>query len=338
MDDRLNELDRRWRQTGAVDDRARILREQVRCGQLRQTERELLAYLLDDAARLALDAPEPAWISSLASLRQRMATIPEPRFARLIDLVVTDSPDDRRRLGPRLDRLACAGVDAARRLLLSWFPALTAVVGISEPACRLRAFLLEHAWSSSCVLLLGESGVGHRVAATAIHALSGREQYEELQGSVMTEELFAQQLAETSDRLTRDATLYLPYVCGGGPWEDPILDICDETGCRLIVGDGDPRTPYSARLEARLSATLTIPPLRERLDDLPPLTVAFLSERAVDAHLTEEHFDAMRRYTWPGNVRELLNVLEAIVGWASEGGTDAGTVLLEWLDRRPATD
>ena len=64
--------------------------------------------------------------------------------------------------------------------------------------------------------------------------------------------------------------------------------------------------------------TLTVPPLRERLEDIPDLARAFLerSRRGLGRHVTgfrPEAMEALRRHKWPGNVRELINVIERAV-------------------------
>ncbi len=64
--------------------------------------------------------------------------------------------------------------------------------------------------------------------------------------------------------------------------------------------------------------TLTVPPLRERLEDLPDLARAFLerSRRQLGRNVVAfrpDAMDAMQRHHWPGNVRELINVIERAV-------------------------
>jgi DNA-binding NtrC family response regulator len=73
---------------------------------------------------------------------------------------------------------------------------------------------------------------------------------------------------------------------------------------------------FRADLFYRLSVvTLTIPPLRERREDIPELVESYIGHlRArVGRHvegITEEALDALVLYEWPGNVRELINVIE----------------------------
>jgi transcriptional regulator with PAS, ATPase and Fis domain len=65
--------------------------------------------------------------------------------------------------------------------------------------------------------------------------------------------------------------------------------------------------------------TITVPPLRERLEDIPILATKLLSQIRVDLKLdkdptiSKQVMNALRAYSWPGNVRELRNVLERAV-------------------------
>ena len=64
--------------------------------------------------------------------------------------------------------------------------------------------------------------------------------------------------------------------------------------------------------------TIWLPPLRERVDDIPSLSEYFLSRHASDAQvetpvLTEEAKEVLKTYSWPGNVRELANTLQKAI-------------------------
>jgi two-component system response regulator PilR (NtrC family) len=76
---------------------------------------------------------------------------------------------------------------------------------------------------------------------------------------------------------------------------------------------------------------LTLPPLRERLDDLPLLVDAILARLAGPggARLGPGVLDALRSYAFPGNVRELENVLERALAFADDGVIEAGDLLLK---------
>ena len=63
---------------------------------------------------------------------------------------------------------------------------------------------------------------------------------------------------------------------------------------------------------------LTMPPLRERQEDVPLLTMFFLEKYARKlgrpiSHVTEETMSRLCAYSWPGNIRELQNVVERAV-------------------------
>jgi two-component system response regulator PilR (NtrC family) len=76
---------------------------------------------------------------------------------------------------------------------------------------------------------------------------------------------------------------------------------------------------------------LTLPPLRERLDDLPLLADAILARLAGpgNARLGAGVLDALRGYAFPGNVRELENVLERALAFANDGVIEVGDLLLK---------
>lgn len=62
---------------------------------------------------------------------------------------------------------------------------------------------------------------------------------------------------------------------------------------------------------------LSIPPLRDRKDDIYPIAEAmaerFKSEHPSNAVITHEHYEIMHAYSWPGNIRELRNIVERLL-------------------------
>jgi transcriptional regulator with PAS, ATPase and Fis domain len=84
----------------------------------------------------------------------------------------------------------------------------------------------------------------------------------------------------------------------------------------------------------RVSVTsLSIPPLRDRADDIPALVERFAREAARKHGLAVKHFSdevlaAFERYSWPGNVRELRNVVESMVVL-----TEGDVILLDTLPK-----
>src|SRR4029078_4706837 len=89
--------------------------------------------------------------------------------------------------------------------------------------------------------------------------------------------------------------------------------------------------------------SVTIPPLRERREDIPPLAKYFVARYAKDMKhpnltIQANAIEALRRYDWPGNVRELANVIERSVVLAASDVITANDLTLEAEDGngRPA--
>ncbi len=76
---------------------------------------------------------------------------------------------------------------------------------------------------------------------------------------------------------------------------------------------------------------VSLPPVRERLEDLPALIAAFYGGRGADpGPIDGDNFDKLRQHAWPGNVRELRNVLER--AWAMSGGQVKFRDLRMWVE------
>jgi two-component system response regulator PilR (NtrC family) len=95
-----------------------------------------------------------------------------------------------------------------------------------------------------------------------------------------------------------------------------------------LVDNGQFRQDLFYRLNV---IELTLPPLRERLDDLPLLADAILARLAGpgNARLGAGVLDALRGYAFPGNVRELENVLERALAFANDGVIEIGDLSLK---------
>ena len=87
-----------------------------------------------------------------------------------------------------------------------------------------------------------------------------------------------------------------------------------------VVNDGVFRSDLLYRING---FQISLPPLRERPEDIDPLARHLLKQIAgtTPPDLTEEAFTALRLYAWPGNVRQLKNCLERAV-ILSNNGTD----------------
>jgi len=209
--------------------------------------------------------------------------------------------------------------------------------------------------SDSPVFLQGESGVGKELFARAIHRLSPRNDgsFVAQNGGALTDTLIESELfghSRGSFTGARDERVGLVELAHGGTFFlDEVGDLTPMLQVRLLrvlqdrqirrVGENRLR-PVDFRLvtathrdmEEQVRAgrfrldlwyriqgvSLRIPPLRERLMDIPVLATAFLLEGAERASLPMRSVsaDALRalcRYRWPGNVRELENEIGRIL-------------------------
>jgi len=176
------------------------------------------------------------------------------------------------------------------------------------------------------VLISGESGTGKSLIARAIHDFSDRRTLP-----------FVTVTASDLQDIEGPARV-LARAKGGSVLFDEIGDIDMESQARIVrmmdsPGDHVPR--FMATSQSNLSqameqgkmrqdlyyllggATIEVPSLRERVDDIPLLAEHFLfrSERdgAPKRRLSRDSVELMRAYSWPGNVRQLENAIRRLV-------------------------
>jgi DNA-binding NtrC family response regulator len=229
-------------------------------------------------------------------------------------------------------------------------PAETAIIGHSAAILGLHETIRQIAALDTPVLITGETGTGKELVAAALHRQGTRagKPFVAINCSAISETLLESELFghergsftgadRTTHGLFEDAgegTLLLDEIGDVSPRLQAVLLRVLESGeiraigstrsrqihCRILaatnadlerrVAEGSFRQDMLYRLQ-RL--TIHIPPLRERREDILPLTRHFLDEgRAAGTHATvSPAFSAtMRTYDWPGNVRELRNVIE----------------------------
>jgi len=224
------------------------------------------------------------------------------------------------------------------------------LVGNAPPMRSLYAIMRRVGPSRANVLIAGESGSGKELVARTLHDLSPRRKKPflpvncgALTPTLMESELFGHERGSFTgaDRRHRG---YFERADGGTLFLDEITEMPAELQVKLLrvletgritgVGREDPvtvdvrvlaatnRDPAVAVSEGRLREDLyyrlkvlqvEVPPLRDRLDDLPLLVEWFLREiserEGRQKRLGEDAFRALERHQWPGNVRELRNVL-----------------------------
>ncbi len=205
------------------------------------------------------------------------------------------------------------------------------------------------------VLILGESGTGKEVLARYIHSLSRRAEgpflpvnVSALPADLVESELFGYKKGAFTGadrdkpglfRQASQGTLFLDEIGDLPlPLQPKLLRVLES---REVLPLGETRpVPVDVRviaatnqnLEERIARgqfrqdlfyrlnviTLRLPPLRERLEDLPALVEHFLDLHSEQyglprKHLTEEAMAVLHSHTWPGNIRELAHVLARAV-------------------------
>ena len=225
------------------------------------------------------------------------------------------------------------------------------MVGQSEPIRSVKRFVERVAPSDSTVMVYGESGTGKELVARAIHARSTRHEGPfirvncgALPEGLLDSELFGHERgAFTGAAKQRRGRFEL--ADSGTLFLDEIATINEATQVRLLrvlqerelerVG-GEETIMVDVRIVAATNTTaedllaqgfredlfyrlhvvpVTIPPLRDRKDDIPLLAEHFLGKlkRRTRSGVTAIDHAAMERlveYDWPGNVRQLENVVE----------------------------
>ncbi len=237
--------------------------------------------------------------------------------------------------------------------------AFHALVGGSAPMRAVYRLLEKAAAVDATVLLTGETGTGKELAARAIHFQSSRRERRfvpvncgALPGELVESELFGHARGAFTGAATAKLGLF-EEAQGGTLFLDEVGELPLAAQVKLNralqekeirrVGDTQPvavdvrviaATNRDLREEVKAGRfredlfyrlhvfAVTLPPLRERPEDVPLLAAHFLEKHARAARRTLHGFapEAMRRlagHPWPGNVRELENVIERAVAVAA---------------------
>ena len=236
------------------------------------------------------------------------------------------------------------------------------IVGSSPVVSNMQRLIDKAAQADAPVLITGENGVGKELVARQIHYLSHRkaEPLVIVNCPAIPEPLFEAELfghrrgaftGATAERAGRfeaagSGTLFLdeigdlpPALQGkllrvleNGQYEKIGSDETITAQCRLIAAtnrdlkDMIRQSKFREDLFYRLNViAIQVPPLRERAEDIPPLTEFFLAESQADTQyrFSPDAIGRLTSYDWPGNIRQLKNIIQQIV-FACDAGEISG--------------
>ncbi|MGB6787349.1 MAG: sigma-54 dependent transcriptional regulator [Candidatus Acidiferrales bacterium] len=229
------------------------------------------------------------------------------------------------------------------------------ILGDSVPMKALRQQIALTAPTNGRVLIYGESGTGKELVARALHAQSSRSNgpFVEVNCAAIPEELIESELfghrKGSFTGASEDKTGKFQKADAGTLFLDEVGDMSLKTQSKVLraleeqrvepIGSNEmvsvdvrviaatnkkleeeiARNAFREDLFYRLNVIpFTVPPLRDRVEDVPTLARHFLAEfnRAYGRKpkdLTPAAMDVLIRYPWPGNVRELKNLIERLV-------------------------
>jgi len=229
------------------------------------------------------------------------------------------------------------------------------IIGDSVAVKALRQQLNLMAATNGRVLIYGESGAGKELVARAIHRSSLRANgpFVEVNCAAIPEDLIESELfghrRTNLDGATDHKIGKLQKAHGGTFFLDEVGDMSLKTQAKVLRALDEHRfepvgAPQSIQVDARVIAAtnknlekeiergnfredlfyrlnvipFTVPPLRDRAEDIPALAKHFLHEFSTaygrkPKELAEDAVEALMNYGWPGNVRELRNLMERLV-------------------------
>ena len=242
------------------------------------------------------------------------------------------------------------------------------MIGAGEGMNKVRELIDQSADSEARILILGENGTGKELVAREIHRRSGRAQAPfvevncaSIPESLIESELFGHEKGAFTDAHARRKGKF-ELANGGTLFLDEIADMSLSTQAKVLrvlqemkferIG-GEKSISVDVRVIAATNKNIQeeihsgrfredlyfrinvipifVPPLRERIEDLPELIGYFMDKfrrgsEEPPRRFSESSLQLLRTYSWPGNIRELKNFIERINIMAEERVISADSV------------
>lgn len=254
------------------------------------------------------------------------------------------------------------------------------IIGNSRPIQDLFSKIRHLADTKTTVLLVGESGTGKELVARALHFNSIRKgrpfvaiNCAAIPETLLESELFGHERGAFTDAQTRrigrfeqahQGTLFLDEVADLSlPCQAKILRALQEKkfmrvgGTELIESDVRLIAATNKILEEEIKqgrfredlyyrinvVPISLPPLRQRKEDIPLLIMHFLEKRTREGDsaqktITPEAMEQLVQYDWPGNIREMENIVEQMATLSSGNAIDVKDLPLTVLKKSKRAD
>lgn len=248
------------------------------------------------------------------------------------------------------------------------------IVGKNRYMQEVYSLIEQAAPSRSTILIQGESGTGKELVAKAIHANSARAEKPfqvvnsgSMPADLLESNLFGHVKGAFTGAVASKKGLF-EVADGGSIFFDEISNIGLEVQAKLLrviqekefmrvgsvdtlkvdvrliaatnddlkkmIGEGRFREDLYYRINV---ISITLPPLRNKVDDIPLLVQHFLDRYSKengreDLIISDDALGLLKGHAWPGNVRELENAIERAVVLAPRGGGISAELIREYID------
>ena len=248
------------------------------------------------------------------------------------------------------------------------------IIGKNRYMQEVYGLIEQSAPSRSTILIQGESGTGKELVAKAIHANSARSEKPfqvvnsgSMPSDLLESNLFGHVKGAFTGAVASKKGLF-EVADGGSIFFDEISNIGLEVQAKLLrviqekefmrvgsvdtlkvdvrliaatnddlkkmIGEGTFREDLYYRINV---ISITLPPLRNKVDDIPLLVQHFLDRYSKengreDLIISDDALGLLKGYAWPGNVRELENAIERAVVLAPRGGGITAELIREYID------